>query len=167
MNIIVAVDQNWGIGCGGRLLASIPEDMRFFRQMTTGKVVIMGHTTLKSLPGGKPLANRVNIVLSKDATLKIAGAAVCHSVGELLSAVAQYNAEDVFVIGGEAVYTLLLPYCKTAYVTKIHAAFEADRHFPDIDKPANWRITDRSEMKFHSGTPFQFLTYTNFMQDFS
>ena len=119
MNLIAAVDRNWAIGRNGKLLVSIPQDMAYFRQMTTGKVVIMGRKTLESFPKKKPLRNRAeNIVITRQMDYQAEGATVVHSVEEALNAAARYDTRDVFVIGGGEVYRSLLPYCDTAYITR-------------------------------------------------
>jgi len=161
MNAIVAVDQKWGIGCGGELLFSIPEDMKFFKNKTENKVVVMGHWTLKSLPGSKPLKNRVNIVLSKNARLKLDSVIVCNCIEQLLSIVSKYNPDDVFVIGGQELYSQLLDYCSHLYVTKVNAEEMADRFFPNIDLLDNWIIEEKSEDKTHNGLTFAFYKYAN------
>ncbi|MCL2370704.1 MAG: dihydrofolate reductase [Firmicutes bacterium] len=160
MNTIVAVDEKWGIGCDGKLLYDIPEDMKFFREMTDGKVVVMGLTTLKSLPNSKPLKNRVNIVLSydKDEVL-VDPIIVCHSIEELLKEVKKYKPEDVFVIGGQAIYRQLLDYCDTAYITKVKSTKKADTFFPDVDKLNNWTLESKSEEKEHNGLKYVFCKY--------
>ena len=111
MNLIVAVDSNWGIGKDNKLLVSIPADMKFFRTTTTGKVVIMGRKTLESFPNGLPLKNRVNIVLTGNKDYKVKDAVVVHSVEEALEEAGKYPTEDVYVIGGDSVYRQMLPYC--------------------------------------------------------
>lgn len=158
MKLIVAVDKNFGIGKDGDLLYHIPEDMKFFRSTTLGKTVIMGHKTLLSLPGGNPLKNRRNIVFSRSEALKIEGAEVVHSVGELIK---KLGDDDAFVIGGEALYSLLIDYCSVAYITMINAEAEADRFFPHIDKMENWRLVSESEEKEHEGVTFTFRMYEN------
>ena len=90
MNLIAAVDKNWGIGLKNRLLVSIPDDMKFFRQTTTGKVVVMGRKTLESFPGGKPLKNRVNVVLTSDLDYQVKDAVVVHSLEELHAELKKY-----------------------------------------------------------------------------
>ena len=84
MRAIVAADEHWGIGKDNRLLVSIPQDMKFFRNETTGNVVIMGRKTLESFPGGRPLPNRKNIVLTRDPSYTVKDATVVHSVEEAL-----------------------------------------------------------------------------------
>lgn len=104
MQFIVAVDENWSIGKNGDLLYSIPEDMKFFRQTTLNKVVVMGRKTLESLPGQKPLPKRTNIVVTTNPTYAVEGALVCHSIEEVLETVKIYAPEDVFIMGGKAIY---------------------------------------------------------------
>ena len=110
MNIIVAADKNWAIGKNNKLLVSIPQDMKFFRETTTGKVVVMGRKTLESFPGGQPLKKRVNIVLTSDKNYHVNGADIVHSIDALLEELKKYPAEDIYVIGGESIYRQLLPY---------------------------------------------------------
>ncbi|MBQ3772896.1 MAG: dihydrofolate reductase, partial [Pseudobutyrivibrio sp.] len=111
MNLIVAVDKNWAIGKDNKLLVSIPDDMKFFRETTTGKVVVMGRKTLESFPNSKPLPNRVNIVLTRDAKYEAKGAVVVHSKEELNEELKKYNSDDIYVIGGESIYRLMLDEC--------------------------------------------------------
>lgn len=160
MNLIVAVDNNWGIGCKGNLLVSIPEDMKFFKEMTIGKTVVMGSATLKSLPGSKPLANRRNIVLSRKTQDFGNDIEVCNSMDVLFN-ILDKSDDDVFVIGGEEIYRLLLPYCKKAYITKILEIFKADKYFPNIDEMNEWTLTEVSEVKSHNNISYEFCTYTN------
>ena len=113
MRAIVNADKNWGIGCENKLLVHIPSDMRFFRDHTTNNVVVMGRKTLESLPGGRPLADRDNIILSRDPGLRVKGAAVVHDVEELQALLSDIHTDRVYVIGGEEIYRLLLPLCDT------------------------------------------------------
>ena len=134
MNLIAAVDNKWGIGYKNKLLISIPDDMKFFKEMTTGKVCIMGRNTLDSLPGGRPLDGRINIVLTKDKSFKKNGVVVVNSVDEALDAVKEYNTKDIFVIGGESVYSQFMPYIDTAYITYIDYTYQADKYIENLDK---------------------------------
>ena len=111
MNLIVAVDNNWAIGNKNKLLVSIPNDMKHFREETTGKVVVLGRKTLETFPQGQPLKNRTNIILSRNAKHEVKGAITVHSVEELLEELKKYDDGDVYVIGGDSVYKQLLPYC--------------------------------------------------------
>ena len=159
MNLIVAVDKNWAIGLKGDLLVSIPQDMKFFRETTKGKVVAMGRKTLESFPNGLPLKNRVNVVLTSDKNYKVKDAIVVHSVDEMVAELQKYNEEDVFVIGGETVYRQLLPYCKKAYITKIDHAYHADTFFPDLDADPEWEMTGISDEQTYFDLEYQFVRY--------
>jgi len=159
MNLIVAVDKNWAIGCGNRLLVSIPADMKFFRETTSGKVVAMGRKTLESFPGGQPLKNRHNIVLTSACDYKVNDAVVVHTEAEMLAELEKYDSADVYVIGGESVYRQLLPYCDTAYVTKIDHIYDADTFFPDLDQMEDWRLTGVSEEQTYFDLEYVFARY--------
>lgn len=159
MNLIVAVDKNWGIGYRNKLLVSIPEDMKFFRSETSGKVVVMGRKTLESFPNGLPLKNRTNIVLTKNPGYQVKGAIICHSVEEILEELKKYPTEDVYVIGGDSIYRQFLPYCDVAHVTRIDHAYEADAFFPNIEKMPEWKLTGESEEKTYFDLEFTFCRY--------
>ena len=140
MNLIVAVDKNWAIGKDGDQLVYLSEDLKRFKALTTGHPVILGRKTLATFPGGRPLKGRRNLILSRSADFAPEGAEVFSDV-ETLRAVAP---EDAFVIGGASVYRQLLPWCSTAYVTKIDRAFPADCHFPDLDQDPAWEQAEES-----------------------
>lgn len=159
MNLIAAVDKNWAIGCQNKLLTSIPEDMKFFRQTTTGKVVVMGRKTLESFPGKKPLKNRTNIVLTKNPSYQAEGAIVVHNEDELREELKKYDSEDIFVIGGESIYRQLLDECDKAYITKIEYAYTADAYFPNLDEKEEWKITAESEEHTCFDLEYFFLIY--------
>ena len=159
MNIIVAADNNWAIGNKNKLLVSIPNDMKQFREETTGKVVVVGRKTLESFPQGQPLKNRTNIVLSKDKNYRVKGAIVVNSVDELLKELERYASEDIYIIGGESIYRQLLPYCDTAHVTKIDHVYEADTYFPNLDKDSEWEITADSDEQTYFDIAYTFLKY--------
>ncbi len=159
MNLIVAVDKNWAIGKENKLLVSIPADMKFFRETTGGKVVVMGRKTLESFPGGKPLKNRINIVLTTDTSYRVKDALAVHSVEELLEELKKYDREDIYVIGGESIYRQLLPYCRLAHVTKIDHAYEADTYFPNLDDMDDWEVTGESEEQTYFDLEYTFVRY--------
>ena len=159
MNLIVAVDENWAIGNKNELLVSIPADHKFFRQETTGKVVILGRKTLETFPQGLPLKNRTNIIMSTNKDYHVKDALVVHSLDELLSQIEAYDTSDVYVVGGESVYRLLLPYCDTAHVTKIDHAYEADAYFPNLDDMPEWKVTADSEEQTYFDITYHFLKY--------
>lgn len=161
MKAILSADLNWGIGCRGKLLQRVPEDMRFFTNMTSGKVVVMGRETFESLPGMQPLKDRVNIILSTRVQFSDERVVICRSLEELFEELRKYEPEDIFIIGGESVYTSLLSYCSEAYVTRFEKAFEADRHFPDLNALENWKLVSESEQHFYKDMSFRYLKYSN------
>ena len=159
MKAIVAVDKNWGIGLKGKLLVSIPADMKFFRSTTLGKVVVMGRKTLESFPNKAPLKDRVNIVLTKNTSFQKNGVIVVHSIDELKDELKKYNSDDVYVIGGETIYKQLIDECDTAYVTKIDYAYEADAYFPNLDEKDNWEVVVEGEEETYYDLEYYFMTY--------
>ena len=159
MNLIAAVDANWAIGKDNSLLVSIPEDMKFFRNTTSGHVVVMGRKTLESFPNGAPLKNRVNIVLTHNKDYSKDGAVIVRDTAELMEELKKYDTSEIFVIGGGSIYSLLLPVCDTAYITRIDAAFEADTYFPDLDKMEDWYIEERSETFLSGDLSYSFIKY--------
>lgn len=161
MKLIVAVDEQWGIGKNGDLLLSIPDDMRYFREQTRRTVLVMGYNTLLSFPGGRPLPGRLNIVLNDAAGCAVEGAVVCDSIEQMLRLVAGMDTDRVFVIGGGSVYRQLLPYCDTAYITKMQFTGEADTFIPDLDAQPAWHVASGSEVKEHEGVRYSFVEYHN------
>lgn len=159
MNLIVAVDNNWAIGCKNSLLVSIPADHKFFRQETTGKVVVLGRKTLETFPQGLTLKNRTNIIMSTNPDYHVKDAIIVHSKEELLEELKNYKSEDVYIIGGESVYRLMLPYCDVAHVTKIDHEYEADAYFPNLDELDEWEITADSEEQTYFDLAYEFVKY--------
>lgn len=159
MNIIVAADENWAIGNKDKLLVSIPNDQKHFREETTGKVVVLGRKTLQTFPQGQPLKNRTNIILSRDKSYKVKDATVVHSLEELLEELKKYDTEDVYIIGGESIYKQMLPYCDVAHVTKIDHKYEADTYFPNLDADPEWEITADSDEQTYFDLAYTFLKY--------
>jgi len=159
MNLIVAVDKNWAIGNKGKLLVSIPGDQKMFREETMGKVIVMGRKTLESLPSGQPLMGRTNVVLTRNESFNKKGTVVFHTVEETLEYLKQFRSEDVYIIGGEEIYRQFLPYCDTAHVTWIDYAYEADTHFPNLDKDPEWHVTDESDEQTYFNLCYEFRKY--------
>lgn len=167
INAIVAVDDNWGIGSKNDLLAHIPEDLKRFRELTTGNTVIMGRKTYDSLPN-KPLSNRTNIVLtSKADRVEYKGDHWLVSMDYMMtdflpdfSLEGSYCLNNVFVMGGGSVYKQLLPYCEKLYITKImHSYEDVDTYFPNVDEMSDWVLTSESEEKEYNGVKYKFCTY--------
>lgn len=155
MFAIAAVSQNWGIGKDNRLLFHISADMKRFRALTLDKTVLMGRRTLESMPGGKGLPHRRNIVLTSNPAYTAQGAeTVLNPVQALFTA-----GEDAAVIGGESVYRRFLPLCQRVYITKVFADAEADAFFPDLDADPRWQVERESEIFEENGLRYQFVDY--------
>lgn len=159
MNIIAAVDNNWAIGFQGSLLVRIPRDQQMFREMTEGKVIVIGRKTLETFPQKQPLKNRVNIILSRDKKYAVKGAIVVHSIDELMEELKKYDKKDVYAAGGASVYRQLLPHCDTAYITKIDYTYQADAYIPRLDAMADWELTADSEEQTYFNLEYYFLKY--------
>lgn len=159
MKMIVAADSNWGIGKDNRLLISIPADMKFFRQTTRGHVVVCGRKTLESFPGGRPLPDRTNIILSSNQSFGAKGAQVVHSLQELLEELKQYDPDEVCCIGGASLYRELLPYTDLVHVTRIDHAYDADTYFPNLDEDPQWELTGRSDEQVYFDLTYHFCRY--------
>lgn len=159
MNLIVAVDNNWAIGYKNNLLVRIPNDQKYFREETTGKVVVLGRKTMDTFPGGQPLKNRENIIMSTNMQYSIKGAEVVHSLQELLEKLQSYSSDNIYIIGGESIYKQLLPYCDTALVTKIDHAYDADSYFPNLDQDSEWELVADSEEQTYFDLEYRFLKY--------
>ena len=156
MRAIVAVAPDWGIGDGKGMLYQLPGDLKYFRRMTAGSTVIMGRKTLQSLPGGRPLPKRRNIVLTRDPAFAANGFYVCRSIAELLDLLEALGETNPFVIGGGEIYKKLLPYCDRCLVTQVNEEppIRPSVFFPDLNA-AGWHKTKESELQEENG-----LTYT-------
>ena len=170
MKAIVAVTKNWGIGKDNQLLISIPEDMKFFRTATKNAIVIMGRKTLESFPGGKPLKNRINIVMTRDTSYAPEGVIIVHDTKEAAAAAAEVQKEnlteegeirEIFVIGGASIYKQMADMCDTIYVTKVDTEMEADAFFPNLDEMDGWYAAETSEDAEYEGITYRFVTYKN------
>lgn len=161
MNAIAAVSSAWGIGKDNKLLFRIPEDMRHFRALTTGGIIIMGRKTLQSMPGGNPLPNRRSIVLSHSQSLMPAGVKVAHSIEEVLRMVEHEDPGKVWVCGGGEIYSALLPYCQLCHITKVHANPPCDTFFPNLDEMPEWELMRREHSSSDGLLAYQFTAYRN------
>ena len=157
MNLIAAVDRNWAIGKAGRELVNIPEDKKFFREETTGNIVVMGRKTLESMPNCAPLPNRENVVLSSR-NLK-AEVTLCHTLAEL-GEYLRTQKKDIYIIGGGSIYKQFLPLCDTAHITKVDYKYDADTYFPNLDKLSEWEIKETSEEKTYFDMIYEFVRYS-------
>ena len=161
MNLIVNADRNWGIGFKNSLLVRIPNDMKFFRQHTLGKIVVCGRHTLLSFPGQRPLPDRTTVVLSRNPDYIVKNAYMAKSVDEVLALSIEngWKSEDIYVIGGEMVYKSFLPYCDRAYVTRTDMAYEADAYFPDLEKDPDWELTFESDEETYYDIVYHYTTW--------
>ncbi len=159
MKIILAADEKWGIGRDGGLLCHLSGDLRYFKEMTLGKTVIMGRVTLESFPGGKPLPGRRNIVMTRNPLFRAEGAETVLNRNELKELIKDTDTEDVFVIGGAEIYRHFLPECDKCYVTKIYADLKADRFFEDLDADDSFKCRALSEEKEEKGIRYRFFVY--------
>lgn len=157
---IVAVDKNWGIGYNGELLERIPEDLKYFKELTDGKIVVMGRKTWDSLPI-KPLPNRLNLVISNQPKEVLGELSIRIPMNEAKIRVALSRAdEEWFIIGGESIYKEFLPVCDRVYVTMIEKEYkDVDTYFPDLDKDPQWEIDTCTELRMSGDIPYAFLAY--------
>jgi dihydrofolate reductase len=152
MNIVVAVDSEWGIGLKDQLIVRISEDMKRFRALTIGKIVVLGRKTLETFPEGRPLEQRINIIMTRHDDFAVGSALICHSLGELAKLLQGLPDENIYVIGGASIYELLLPYCRYAYVTRIEYTGQADCYFPNLDEDQAWELADPGQLLTSIGT---------------
>lgn len=160
ISAIVAVDNNWGIGYQGDLLEHISEDLKHFKALTTGHVVVMGRKTWDSLPH-KPLKDRLNIVISRQPRGPLGEMAFIIPMDEAKVRVAMSgNDEEWFIIGGGQIYKELLPFCDRVYVTKIYKDHKnVDTYFPNLDESPEWKVSTHTDLQMSDNIPYAFLTY--------
>ena len=159
MNLIVCVDKNWGIGKEGQLLCHLKEDMKHFREHTLNKVVVMGRSTLESLPNGEPLPDRTNVVLTRSSEFTREGVTVVHDMEELMEELNNYAPDDVMIIGGASVYNEMMDMCDILYVTKVEHEFFADTFIRNIDLNENFKVVWTSEPIEEKGYTYRFVEY--------
>lgn len=160
MKAILHVDNEWGIGKNNSLMFKIPADMQFFKATTTGNIVVMGSNTLKSFPGGKPLKDRLNIVLYPEGENRD-DCLIVRSLEELFAEIKKHDPEKVYVIGGQMMYKTLLNYCTEVLVTKVDAVGGADVFFENLDKNENFKLVYESQPQVTNGYTIRFTTYKN------
>lgn len=157
LKAIVAVDRQWGIGKDGNLLVHLPGDLAFFKETTMGHPILVGRKTLEGFPGGNPLPGRENLILTGNPDFEKEGCTILHDMEEVLSWAE--NTGDLFVCGGESVYRQFLPFTETIYVTKIDAAFGADRFFPNLDEDPSFEVAEEGPAQEENGVAYRFVTY--------
>ena len=163
MKLIVATEKNWGIGKDNQLLAHLPGDLKYFKEKTTGKVVIMGRKTLQSLPGGRPLPKRTNVVVSRNPEFQPEGCVMAstteEAVKKALLLAGEGGSDDLMVMGGASIYEQMLPKCDTCYVTRIDAAFASDCSFPNLDEDPEFTKVWESPVQEENGVTYRFTEY--------
>ena len=156
MELIAAVYEDWGLGADGTQPVALSADRKFFRETTKGAAVIVGRRTVEDFPGQKPLPGRRNILLSRKGGA-YPGFTLCASVEEALEAVK--DAPRVFVIGGGSIYRQLLPYCQSAYITKLHTAVPCDTFLPDLDRDPQWELAETLQTGEENGIAYEMVRY--------
>ena len=156
MELIVAVYDDWGIGRDGTQPIALSADRKFFRETTRGAMVIAGRKTIADFPGQKPLPGRVNVAISRNAA-EIPGFTLCKTVEE--AAELAKSAQRAMVIGGGSIYQQMLPYCDTAYITKVHVKPESDTFFPNLDEMTDWYLAETLQSGEENGIGYEMLLY--------
>ena len=158
MNAIAAVDESWGIGRSGKLLASLPGDLKYFKEKTLGKTIVIGRETFDSM-SGKLLPERETVILTRNADFK-QNCTVIHTLNEALEYLKTKRSEDVYVAGGENVYRQFIPYCDVFFITKLYGTFGADRFFTNLDAyPGEFAVKQASGVKEENGVKYRFFEY--------
>ena len=158
MKFIVSVDMNWGIGKDNDLLMRIPDDMKQFREKTTGNVIVMGRKTLESFPNSKPLPNRLNLVITSNKDYYAEGVVICHSIDEALEKIKELN-KDVYIVGGGSIYTAFMPYCNEAIITKFEKVFDADTFIENLDENKDWKVDSVEKTDEYEGVKYKVIRY--------
>ncbi|NLM75997.1 MAG: dihydrofolate reductase [Clostridiaceae bacterium] len=157
--LIASADKNWGLGKDNKLLVRIPEDLKRFAGFTKGNMIIVGRKTLESFKDKKPLPDRINVVLTRDRTYECEGAVIVHDLNDLEKAVEGYKG-DVYVCGGQSIYTLLLPFCSKALITRIDAEYDADTRLVNLDSHPEWeKVSEEPWQVSSTGVRFKYVEY--------
>ena len=166
MNIIVAVDREWAIGKNGELLCHLPSDLKYFKEKTTGKTMIVGRKTVEGFPGARPLPNRKNLILTRDEEVRkkvFEGREYqfFDSTEEVIKYLEnnEIDENDIFVAGGAEIYKQFLPFCEKAYITKIDKSFEGDAFIPNFDEIKGWTMATQSDTVCENGINYTFCIY--------
>lgn len=159
LKILVAFDENRVIGKNNTLIWHLPADLKRFKTLTTGHVIIMGRKTFESI--GKPLPNRTTIVISRQVDLQIEGVIIAHSVEEAILKAKSITREDIFIVGGAEIYALSLPLTDQILVTQLHDIFDGDAFFPEIPLEL-FEVTEKERGVTDEKNTYQYsyITYT-------
>ena len=159
MKTIVAVDKEWGIGKNNDLLFHLSQDLKYFKEKTLDKIIVMGGNTLLSFPGSKPLPRRTNIVLTDVFTRD--DCIVCQSLDELSKELKKYDTNNIYIVGGAMFYRTMIDYCDEALITKVEEIGGAQVYFPNLDEKDNWQLVDEGEPIIDNGHVIRFTRYIN------
>ncbi len=163
MILIFAVDNNWNIGVDGDMLTSISQDLKRFREITNGNILVMGRRTLEAHPNQEPLKGRINIILTRQEDYKVDDAYIISSLDELEPLLKEINPnyeKDVFVAGGGSVVRQLFDKCDKAYITKILKSYDNfDTSIINLDEEEDWKIVWESEVYEENGLEFKYVNY--------
>ena len=157
MELIVAVYDDWGIGCCGTQPIALSADRKFFRQETKGAMVIVGRKTIDDFPGKQALPGRINVAISRHVP-EIPGFTVVKSVEEAAEFAAK-SGQRAMVIGGGSIYKQMMPYCDTAYITKVHCTIDADTYFPNLDEDPQWERKEVLQSGEENGIGYEMCLY--------
>ena len=157
MELIVAVYDDWGIGCCGTQPIALSADRKFFRRETKGAMVIVGRKTIDDFPGKQALPGRINVAISRNVP-EIPGFTVVKSVEEAAEFAAK-SGQRAMVIGGGSIYRQMMPYCNKAFVTKVHTTVGCDTYFPNLDEDPAWTLTQILESGEENGIKYDICVY--------
>lgn len=157
ISIIVAVDEHNGIGKGNQLLCHLPNDLKYFKKVTSGHHIVMGRNTYESI--GRPLPNRVNLVLSRQPDLKIEGCTVCRDFEEAKAIAIQAAETELMITGGGTLYEQTVGMAHRVYQTRIHHSFEADTFFPILGNEWQCTHSERHEPDEKHAYAYTFMTF--------
>lgn len=159
MNIIATVDNNWAMRSKGKPFVTIPADLRFIRQATKGKVLVMDKEMLDSFPSGMPLAERINIVFTSDKNYKMRGATVVNDMAVLKDLLLEYDPEDVYITGGSRIISEFITQSDTLHITKIDHEYQADEYFPVDKEFEEFSLSEESEEQTLYDLEYYFYKY--------
>lgn len=159
MNIIVTMDRNWGVGCKGEPLVRIPADYRFFQEETKGKVVVMTEKMLESLPGGKAVGGRTNLVLAKSPNFKEPNVEAFLDIGALRERLTVYDSGDVYILGGQPLFDEFIGDCREVHATWVDYSYKSDSFFPKLTAKSGWRIAEKSDEQTYYDLEYYFIRF--------
>lgn len=163
MILMLTADENWKIGLKGKMLIDLQEDLKRFKEKTTGNIVVMGRSTLEAIPGERALPNRINLVMTRNKNFNKKDIIAINSIENLFETLDKINkdkSKKVFVIGGESIVNQLLKYCTKAYITKILKDFKNhDTSIPNLDKLDGWKRVREGDIIKQDDVKYKYVDY--------